>query len=110
MKSIAVAALMVVSVVMVHAQTSAPPPPGWDEVVRFYEQRVRDAGIVGSSLELVRDGRVVAAHQVGYQDLEAKRPVTPDTIFHWGRSRRPSPASPSCSFATGSACRSTIRR
>ncbi len=84
MKYLAVAAMMVLPVVLVRAQPSPPPPPGWEEVVRFYEQRVRDAGIVGSSLVLVRDGRVVASHQVGYQDLDAKRPVTPETIFHWG--------------------------
>ena len=57
---------------------------GWDAVVRFYQQRIADAGIVGSSLVLVRDGRIAAAHQLGFQDLEARRPVTPDTIFHWG--------------------------
>ena len=84
MKCLALLAMMVLPVVLVRAQPSPPPPPGWDEVVRFYEQRVRDAGIVGSSLVLVRDGRVVASHQVGYQYLDAKRPVTPETIFHWG--------------------------
>ncbi len=45
---------------------------------------MQGAGIVGSSLVLVRDGRIAAAQQVGFQDLEARRPVTPDTIFHWG--------------------------
>lgn len=79
---VASAGLAVMMVAAGRAQEAALP--GWDAVVRFYEQRVRDAGIVGSSLVLVRDGRIAAARQVGYRDLEAKQEVTPDTIFHWG--------------------------
>lgn len=72
-------ALMVITV----GAAREPAPPGWDEAARFYEHRVREAGIVGSSLVLVRDGRLVAARQVGDRDLDAKRPVDADTIFHW---------------------------
>ena len=57
--------------------------PGWAEAARFHQDRVEQAGIVGSSVFLVRDGKVVAQQQVGYQELEAKRPVDADTIFHW---------------------------
>jgi len=66
-------------------QTAAgPTTPGWAEAARFHEERVEQAGIVGSSVFLVREGNVVAQQQVGYQDREAKRPVDADTIFHWG--------------------------
>jgi CubicO group peptidase (beta-lactamase class C family) len=61
----------------------AVPVPGWAEAARFHEERVAKAGIVGSSLALVRDGAVAAEQQVGYQDLETRRPVDADTIFHW---------------------------
>ena len=57
--------------------------PGWEAAAGFYKERVERAGIVGSSLVLVRDGKVAAQQQVGYQDLDAKRPVDADTIFHW---------------------------
>jgi len=57
--------------------------PGWAEASRFHKERVTQAGIVGSSLVLVRGGTVVAQQQVGFQDLDAKRPVDADTIFHW---------------------------
>jgi CubicO group peptidase (beta-lactamase class C family) len=56
---------------------------GWTRVAALYHQRVQDAGIVGSSLMFVRDGAV--AHQAfeGFQDLDRKRPVDAETIYHW---------------------------
>ena len=62
---------------------AAPAVPGWAGAARFHKERVQAVGIVGSSLFLVRDGKVVAQQQVGLQDLDAKRPVDADTIFHW---------------------------
>jgi hypothetical protein len=32
----------------------------------------------------MRDGKVIAQHNVGYADLAAKRAVDNETIFHWG--------------------------
>jgi CubicO group peptidase (beta-lactamase class C family) len=62
-----------------------PPtaPAGWPAVEQVYHQQIKAAGIVGSSLVLVRDGAVVASAIDGYQDLDAKRPVDDDTIYHW---------------------------
>ena len=62
------------------------PPPGgdpWARVAAFYHQRVQSAGIVGSSLMFVKDGRVVHKAFEGYQDRDARRSVDEDTIFHW---------------------------
>jgi CubicO group peptidase (beta-lactamase class C family) len=55
----------------------------WARVAAFYHQRVQSAGIVGSSLMFVRDGRVVHEAFEGYQDRDARRRVDQDTIFHW---------------------------
>ena len=60
-----------------------PPVAGWFAVERVYHQQVQSAGIVGSSLLVVRDGRVVASAVDGFQHLDAKRPVDADTIYHW---------------------------
>ncbi len=67
------------------AQAAANPSavPGWSKVTAFYHDRLQQAGIVGSSLAIVKDGRVVAEQFEGYQDLDAKRPVDADTIYHW---------------------------
>jgi CubicO group peptidase (beta-lactamase class C family) len=58
-------------------------PAGFEKAAAVYRQRVHEAGIVGSSLMFVRDGAVVARAFEGYQDLETKRPVDEDTIYHW---------------------------
>jgi CubicO group peptidase (beta-lactamase class C family) len=66
---------------LVHAAQSHTG--GFDKVAALYHQRVHEAGIVGSSLMFVRDGGVAAKAFEGYQDLETKRPVDEDTIYHW---------------------------
>jgi CubicO group peptidase (beta-lactamase class C family) len=58
-------------------------PSRWPAVEQVYHQQIKAAGIVGSSLVLVRDGAVVASAVDGYQDLDAKRPVDDETIYHW---------------------------
>jgi CubicO group peptidase (beta-lactamase class C family) len=59
------------------------PPRGWPAVVEGYRTAVQKAGIVGSSLMLVRDGQIVARQNEGLQDLEGRALVTNDTIYHW---------------------------
>ncbi len=56
---------------------------GWAQVVNLYRQRLAEAGIVGSSLFLVQEGGVAAKALEGYQDLDTKRPVDEQTIYHW---------------------------
>jgi len=58
-------------------------PAGWPAVVDGYRQALSRAGIVGSSLMVVRDGRIVARQNEGEQDRERHRPITDDTIYHW---------------------------
>lgn len=68
------------------AQAPAAPSAslaGWPAVERTYREQLQAAGIVGSSLVIVRDGRVVASAVEGFQDLDAKRHVDADTIYHW---------------------------
>ncbi len=55
----------------------------WPKVVAFYHDRLQQTGIAGSSLLVLKDGRVVAKQFEGYQDLDARRPVDADTIYHW---------------------------
>lgn len=61
----------------------APAADAWSRVATVYRQRVQQAGIVGSSLMFVKDGRVVHKAFEGYQDRDARRSVDEDTIFHW---------------------------
>ena len=59
------------------------PVISWAAVEQVFHQQVQAAGIVGSSVLLVRDGSVAATATDGYQELATKRPIDQDTIFHW---------------------------
>src|SRR3954452_6735111 len=62
---------------------SAQGPAGWPAVVDGYHGLLERAGIVGSSLMLVRDGQILARQAEGFQDLDRKIPVDDATIYHW---------------------------
>src|SRR5580658_10290691 len=49
----------------------------------YYEAGLRRNGIVGSSLALVRDGRVVLRDNYGLQGKSPDVPVDDDTTYHW---------------------------
>jgi CubicO group peptidase (beta-lactamase class C family) len=57
--------------------------PDWTNLRRVFRQQVTDAGIVGASLVIVREGKVEAEEYAGYQDNATKRPVDRETIYHW---------------------------
>jgi CubicO group peptidase (beta-lactamase class C family) len=59
------------------------PPPGWPAVADGYRRLLDRSGIAGSSLMLVRDGRILVRQNEGYQDLDRKIPVDDHTIYHW---------------------------
>src|SRR5438309_4901983 len=62
---------------------SVQAPAGWPAVADGYRRLVERAGIAGSSLMLMRDGRILVRQNEGYQDLDRKIPVDDHTIFHW---------------------------
>lgn len=55
----------------------------WSQVRTSYRQALEREGMVGSSLWLVHDGRVLAHEFYGMADLAQQRPVDENTIFHW---------------------------
>jgi CubicO group peptidase (beta-lactamase class C family) len=57
--------------------------PAYGALIAGYRAAMQKAGIVGSGLLIVRDGRVAAHATDGLQNLDRREPVTPDTIFHW---------------------------
>jgi CubicO group peptidase (beta-lactamase class C family) len=68
------------------ARQAGPPSSldaAWARVASWYSDHVRQTGIVGSSLVLVRDGAIVQRQFEGFQDLDGKRRVDADTIYHW---------------------------
>ena len=65
------------------AQGTAPPGPSWTEFARRMDAYVKEQGIVGGSAMLVRGGRIVERHHVGFADRAGRKPVTDRTLFHW---------------------------
>jgi len=57
--------------------------PAADAVVAGYRAALQRSGIVGSSLLIVRDGRILLHATEGLQNRERSEPVTAGTIFHW---------------------------
>jgi CubicO group peptidase (beta-lactamase class C family) len=62
---------------------TAEPPAGWNQVVDGYRQLLKQAGIAGSGLMIVRDGAIVARDNEGVQDLSRQTPTDDETIYHW---------------------------
>jgi len=56
----------------------------WESLTRRLDAYVDSDRVVGASIVLVRHGRIVAHHERGWQDRDAREPVTERTIFHWG--------------------------
>jgi CubicO group peptidase (beta-lactamase class C family) len=67
----------------VTAGVEAQAPASWPSVVDGYRRALQQGGIAGSSLMVVRDGRILARQNEGLRNLERREPVTNDTIYHW---------------------------
>jgi CubicO group peptidase (beta-lactamase class C family) len=54
------------------------------ELTTFLQEALRRQGIVGASLSILGNGRVVDRELYGSANLAERWPVDEDTIFHWG--------------------------
>ena len=57
--------------------------PDMGEIRAFYEAGLKRNGILGSSLAIVRDGRVVLRDEFGVQSKSPDRAVDEETTYHW---------------------------
>jgi CubicO group peptidase (beta-lactamase class C family) len=60
------------------------PPAGWADFTRLFDSSSDQDKVVGASVFVVRDGRVVAHHEHGLADRAKSRLVDEVTIFHYG--------------------------
>src|SRR2546427_518141 len=60
-----------------------PPPPGWSAFVRSFDAFAVGDSVVGGSVLVLRDGRVLAHHEYGFADRALGQRVDERTIFHW---------------------------
>jgi CubicO group peptidase (beta-lactamase class C family) len=60
------------------------PPAGWQAFTRAFDAYAVGDSVVGASVLVMRDGRVLAQHDFGFADRAARQPVDERTLFHWG--------------------------
>jgi CubicO group peptidase (beta-lactamase class C family) len=65
------------------AQLPAGFEAAWNDVSEEWHTSVRQEGVVGASLALVHDGRLVRLETEGMADLVESRPIDESTIYHW---------------------------
>ena len=62
----------------------AHPPAAWPAAVQAFDALLRTDSVVGGSLVLVQEGRIVSRHDAGFLDRATRRPLPPDAVMHWG--------------------------
>ncbi|HEY7232832.1 MAG TPA: serine hydrolase domain-containing protein [Gemmatimonadaceae bacterium] len=64
--------------------TAATPPDDWSGFLRLFDAYADSDRVVGASVLVMRDGRILDRHDYGWADREARQRVDGRTIFHWG--------------------------
>lgn len=65
------------------ARADTALPPEWTRLAALFEAELQKNGMVGASIGLVENGRIVDRRDHGYADRRAGRKVDGDTVFHW---------------------------
>ena len=74
------------------AQSSKTRPTAEDldrYIAQLYKAFYPEAVAPGIAVAVVKDSRVILVKGFGYADVEAKRPVTPQTVFYIASSAKP---------------------
>jgi CubicO group peptidase (beta-lactamase class C family) len=64
--------------------TQPAAPDDWSGFLRLFDAYADSDRVVGASVLVMRDGRVLDRHDYGWADRAAKQRVDGQTIFHWG--------------------------
>jgi CubicO group peptidase (beta-lactamase class C family) len=65
------------------ARRTAAPPPGWTAFTAAFDGFARSDRVVGGTVAVLRDGRILARHDYGLGDRAAATPVDPAAVYHW---------------------------
>lgn len=66
------------------AVATAQAPPGWTEFTRTFQAYADSDHVVGASVVLMKNGRVIGRYDTGHADRAGNVRVDSQTIFHWG--------------------------
>jgi CubicO group peptidase (beta-lactamase class C family) len=83
MRSTATTVLCALSAVLPNV-LAAQAPTGWDAFTRSFQSYVEADQVVGASVLIMRDGKVLAQYNTGLADKQKNVKVNDRTVFHWG--------------------------
>jgi CubicO group peptidase (beta-lactamase class C family) len=75
--------LVVLTLLPQSAAAQSAPPPRWAAFTTQFDQYARSDSIIGASVWVIANGRVVARHEYGWADRERGQRVDTATIYHW---------------------------
>jgi D-alanyl-D-alanine carboxypeptidase len=78
---LAVAAALLSSPFLAHAQTAAPPAAAGDGIDRIVAQFMTTKKIPGASIAVIEDGKVIKESSYGVASVELNVPATNDTLY-----------------------------
>jgi len=62
----------------------AQAPASWGEFTKLFQAYTDSDQVVGASVVLMKNGRVIGQDNAGYADRDKRTAVDSQTIFHWG--------------------------
>ena len=71
------------------------PPPRWVAFTAALDDYARGDSVVGASVLVLRDGRVLAHHEYGVGDRDSRRPPDAGAVYHWASITKTLPTSSS---------------
>src|SRR5690606_8948793 len=78
--------LFVLTLLMTTAMHAQPTAKELEEV---FNKELIDAGVVGGSLVLIKNGKLEVETHYGFANLEKQQRVSADTICHWASNTKP---------------------
>ena len=72
------------SLLLVPSVALAQLPPGWAAFTKQFSAYADSDRVVGASVLFQRNGSVVGRHDIGFENLEAKKAIDSASIYHWG--------------------------
>jgi CubicO group peptidase (beta-lactamase class C family) len=69
---------------LIASSASAQTPAAWRDYTKTFQAYVDSDRVVGASVALVKDGKVIARYDAGFEDRAKGKKVDEETIYHWG--------------------------
>jgi CubicO group peptidase (beta-lactamase class C family) len=74
---------VVAALAIIGGAASPPAMAQWDRFTRAFDAFAAADSVVGASVLLMRDGRVLSHHEYGLADRDRREPMTDRSIVHW---------------------------